>query len=96
MLGQVGPISDFRRRLLNQDVQSTHLNKRLNKVCKTFMRRFDPGPRLQSSQQLKGRLTEGAMCPCGDPLHFAPFLTSLRHCGLSLESGDLLLCVEPL
>ena len=25
----------------------------MKKVCKTFMRRFDPGPRLQILQQLK-------------------------------------------
>jgi hypothetical protein len=43
-------------------------------VCKTFMRRFDPGPRLQFFQQLT-RLpihTHLGNCGdfCGDPLHF--------------------------
>jgi hypothetical protein len=33
-------------------------------VCKTFMRRFDPGPRLQSSQQLKVDSLQGSKCHC--------------------------------
>ena len=68
-------------------------------VCKTFMRRFDPGPRLQYFQSLTGKLIQGQLCHCGDfcgdYLHFTPILPSLRHCGLLfLEGRNLLRRVE--
>ena len=68
-------------------------------VCKTFMRRFDPGPRLQSPQQLSLTHRQGQKCRCGTLrglLAFRPhFPPSLRHCGLLfLERRNLLRRVE--
>ncbi len=34
-------------------------------VCKTFMRRFDPDPRLQSYQQLRGNPRSAQIVDCG-------------------------------
>jgi hypothetical protein len=68
-------------------------------VCKTFMRRFDPGPRLQSFQLLTSRLIQAPLCRCGefcgDYLHFAASSPSLRHHWLLfLKGGNLLSRIE--
>jgi hypothetical protein len=69
-------------------------------VCKTFMRRFDPGPRLQLLQQLSDRLTQGSLIHCvafvGTLCTSAPYSPALGHCEESLESGNLLFRIEAL
>jgi hypothetical protein len=47
-----GPREDRRRPKSERDVENEMVGSRLVRVCKPFMRRFDPDPRLQSFQQL--------------------------------------------
>ena len=46
-------------------------------VCKTFMRRFDPGPRLQSFQQFRLGWLRGRKPRCSDCLSFLTESSSL-------------------
>jgi hypothetical protein len=50
---QSGPKADRSSRLSERYSDNKRVNLRLFKVCKTFMRRFDPGPRLQSFNNLR-------------------------------------------
>jgi hypothetical protein len=67
-------------------------------VCKTFMRRFDPDPRLQIFQSHGSYMNEAPTMNCGDfcgdSLHFGSISPSVGPSLLPLEFPYLLRRVE--
>ena len=90
------PITRLRVRLSQRQQDEARYPSGKGEVCKTFMRRFDPDPRLQFFKTICSRSKVGLTLRLWSPTAFCPLCIFMRCLQFSLECRDRLFCIEPI